>query len=430
MLRTLLTSWLILGIAVGSAAAEGPSVAEAPLSLPQLLAEVRRVNPEILAARKRWEAAQAKIPQATGLPAPKIGVEWEEIPRGTVKLNQATAMYQLLQSLPFPGKLSARRQVAVAEAQVAAAKFKQAEWDVLRHVKETYYHLFQLDRELEIAQEQSLWLDQVAAAAEARYAAGAASQPEVLRAQAEALGASNQRTVLTHRHLAMVAHMNHLLDRPGHASVGHPGPIPLTPVPSDPDALLALAQGHQPELLMFKFAAERAEAAWRLSKRELWPDLETMLELRDPAMGPIGPWDLTLALVLPFWFWTKQRYGVTVALRDRESAEAAYRFMRNELVARIHEHWHEAQAAYATAALCQDGVIPLSRQAVASALAAYQGGRGTFSDVLEALRALGERERTYYEHLVALEQHLVMLEQSVGVPLRAAHEDAQAGGTS
>lgn len=422
VMLSLLTGLLIIQTAVPpwSLAQEVP---EKVVRLQDLLTEARNNNPNLLAAQKRWHATQARIPQAKGLPAPRIGIEFEEIPRGSVKLNQATIMYQIIQSLPFPGKLSLRHQVAVKEAQVAAMAFKQVEWDVLSQLKSTYYDLFLLDRELEIQQETLIWLEQAVAAAQARYATGVASQDELLRAQAEQLEASNTITVLIHRRQAMTAHINHLLNRPAHSPLGKPGAIPLASLSLTPDELFLMAQGNQPELLAFKFSSERSEAAWRLAKRELLPDLETMVELRDPAMGPFGPWDLTLALVIPFWFWTKLRYGVKVALRDKESAQAAYQAMQNEVAKRIHEHWHEAQAAYATAKLCQDHLIELARQVVSSTMAAYQSGRGSFLEVLDALRRLSEQQRTYYRHLVALEQHIVMLEQAVGVPLRPAHQE-------
>lgn len=398
------------------------------LSLPVLLEEIRRVNPDLLAARKKLEAVQARIPQARGLPAPRIGVEFEEIPRGTVKVNQATLMYQLIQSLPFPGKLSKRHQVAVAEAQMAAAMFKQTEWEVTSQLKSIYYDLFLTDRELEIQREQGTWLNQAEAVAQSRYATGAGSQAELLRTQAGALEASNAVHVLTQRREALAAHLNHLLNRPSESPVGRPGNVSLVSVPSTPQELFTQAQEQQPELLAFKFSAERAEAAWALAKRELLPDLETMVELRDPAMGPFGVWDLTLALVLPFWFWTKQKYGVKAALYDKDSAQAAYQGVQNEISRRIHENWHEASAAYATAQLCQESLISLARQAVTSSLAAYQGGRGSYMELLEALRGMKEQERIYYQHLVALEQRVVALEQAVGAALRSGHEQADSKG--
>ena len=424
MFRSKVLTWVAL-VAFASEALTAPlSSAEGTpsLSLPQLLDEARRVNPDLLAARKRWEAAQAKVPLSKGLPAPKIGVEWEEIPRGTIKVNQATLMYQLIQSIPFPGKLSARHRVAVKEAQVAAMTFKQAEWDIVSQVKTAYYDLFLIDREMEIQAEQLLWINQAAASAQARYASGTASQSELLQAQAELLEASNMASVLRHRREAMGAHLNHLLNRPMESPLEHPGPIPLTPARFSLDELVVIAHDRQPELLAFRFSAERADAALRLAKRELLPDLETMFELRDPAMGPIGPWDLSLAIVLPFWFWTKLHYGVRVAVFDKASAQAAARAMENEITRRIHEHWHQAASAHQTAKVSQDGLIPLGTQAVTGALAAYQSGRGSFMELSAALRALGERKRTYFQQLVALEQHLVMLEQSVGVSLRTKED--------
>ena len=59
---------------------------------------------------------------------------------------------------------------------------------------------------------------------------------------------------------------------------------------------------------------------------------------------------------------------------------------------------------------------------MASAFAAYQSGRGSFSELLGALRRLSESKRTSAEQLVELEQHVVMLEETTGIPLRAAHD--------
>lgn len=394
---------------------------ELSLRLPDLLAELRRANPDLQAARKQVEAMQAKIPAARGLPAPRIGVEFEEIPRGTFKVNQATVIYSLLQSIPFPGKLSLRHQVAVAQAQRTAAAFKKTELDLTTQLKTAYYDLFLIDRELEIQREQQIWLDQALESARVRYGTGGISQGELLRVQSEALEAVNQAQVLAHRRRGLEAHLNHLLNRPVDGPVGGVGEIALEPVPSDPAGLTARALENQPELLVFKFSSEKAQADWKLAKRELLPDLETMVELRDPAMGPVGPWDLTLALVLPFWFWTKQKYGVRVALADKESAEAAFQGARNEAARQVHENWHEAKAAYDTAKLCKDSLIPLASQTVSSEMALYQSGKSSFMELLDALRTLAERRRTYYQHLAGLEQRIILLEQAVGVALREEH---------
>ena len=50
----------LLPAAAPSASAQGETAG--PFALPQLLQEMRRANPDLEAARKRWEAAQQKIP--------------------------------------------------------------------------------------------------------------------------------------------------------------------------------------------------------------------------------------------------------------------------------------------------------------------------------------------------------------------------------
>ena len=401
------------------------------VSLDQLLEELRRANPDLLAARKRLESAQAKVPLSKGLPAPKIGVEFEEIPRGTIKVNRATAMYQFLQMIPFPGKLSLKAEVALKEAQVVGMMLKQKELELTTELKSAYYNLFLADQESELEQEKQVWLKQAAAVAEVRYSMGKGMQQEVFRLQGELLESNNQIEVLGYRRQALEAHLNHMVNRhPPFAALGRTTPLTLVPVPSSPDQLLAAALENQPELLVFKFAAEKAESAWKLSKRELFPDLETMVQLRDPPMAPIGPWDLSLALVLPFWFWTKQKYGVQVALRDKESAAAAYQAMRNEIGRRIHERWYEASGAYATAHLCEEGLLPLAEKSVSSALAGYQAGRGSFMELLDALRNWSEKKKVYFQHLVQLQQELAMLEQAVGVSLAPSQPIVSSGGRS
>ena len=46
--------------------AADPAGESSPLFLPELIQQLRQNNPDLLAARKRLEAAQAKIPMAKG----------------------------------------------------------------------------------------------------------------------------------------------------------------------------------------------------------------------------------------------------------------------------------------------------------------------------------------------------------------------------
>ncbi|MEW6545262.1 MAG: hypothetical protein AB1411_16860, partial [Nitrospirota bacterium] len=57
-----------------------PAAEEARLSLAGLIEELAQRNPEIKAARKRWEAAQAIVPQVQTLPDPKLQLGYQRMP--------------------------------------------------------------------------------------------------------------------------------------------------------------------------------------------------------------------------------------------------------------------------------------------------------------------------------------------------------------
>lgn len=110
---TVLTS-LLLGLTslvpnvTGSALAD-----EGPLSLSALIEELVAGNPEVKAARQRWEMAQALVPQVQTPPDPTIQLGYQKMPM--VEPFQG-AMYGIGQEIPFPGKLRLKGEVAQRDA--------------------------------------------------------------------------------------------------------------------------------------------------------------------------------------------------------------------------------------------------------------------------------------------------------------------------
>lgn len=97
------------------------------LSLDFLIKEARDNNPEILAAKKRWEASLAWIPQAKSLNNPSVGFSFMKIPKGTLKLDNTMSQDRVLfisQMFPFFGKLSLKGKIAIAQSQMAASEYK------------------------------------------------------------------------------------------------------------------------------------------------------------------------------------------------------------------------------------------------------------------------------------------------------------------
>ncbi|MCA9468389.1 MAG: TolC family protein, partial [Nitrospira sp.] len=79
------------------------------LKLHTLVEEALRRNPDIQAAKRRWEASQAIIPQVQSLPDPSLVLGYQRMP---MLEPLEGPVYGFSQKFPFPGKLGLKGEVA------------------------------------------------------------------------------------------------------------------------------------------------------------------------------------------------------------------------------------------------------------------------------------------------------------------------------
>ena len=94
------------------------------MNLEQLIEAALQNNPEILAARKRWEAFVERVPQASALEDPMLGIGIVNLPTNFSLREEEMTMKELSvsQKLPFPGKRPLMRQMAEKEADAVSAE--------------------------------------------------------------------------------------------------------------------------------------------------------------------------------------------------------------------------------------------------------------------------------------------------------------------
>jgi len=95
-----------------SRAQDPDSVPRNKLMLPELIQEAVARNPELVAARKQWEAATNRIAQARSLDDPILSVQLWNIPQPFKATQADNTIFGLSQNLPFPGKLALKADVA------------------------------------------------------------------------------------------------------------------------------------------------------------------------------------------------------------------------------------------------------------------------------------------------------------------------------
>lgn len=391
-----------------------------PLSLESLIKEAAEKNPELLAARKRWEASKARIPQARSLENPTIGFTFEKIPRNGFQLNNTMADDRMLtfsQFLPLFGKLSLKGKIAVVESQMFAAEYKNKELEVINKVKNAYYDLFMNYKEAELSRESLRLLEGIAKVSGAKYSVGDITQEEVYKIHLEIARLNNNIKNLEQERAAKQTFLNALLSRDPEGELGAPELKEEVSFGKDIRSLYQETLLNQPELLIFSYAIERNKYAKSLAKRSFFPDLMASLTQRGITSGMTGPWDLMLAFSAPLWFWTKQRYEVKEAVANLEEAQATYKAMQNKAFAEVKDLFTKIEVAKNKIALYKADLIPILESSIEVSLTAFGSGKGDFMALLDSQRMLVETKMDYYRVLVEYNMNLADLERAAGTGL-------------
>jgi len=398
----------------------GFSFSQDILSLEPLVKEAREKNPDILAAKQRWEASLARVPQAKSPEDPVLGVEFEKIPRGTLKLNKVMPddrKFSISQMIPFLGRLPLKGKIALIESQMAASEYKNKELEIVNELKNAYYDLFMDYKDIELNQESLAFLENIANIAESKYIVGEVTQEELFKINLEIAKLSNDIVNLKQARSSKQVGINLLLNRDSQSLLGWPQVDEKISFQNSLDSLYRLTLENQPELLMFAYAIERNKHAKDLAKKSFFPDVMAGIVQRGITSGTIGPWDLMLAFSVPLWFWTKQRYEIKEAVANLEVAKAAYEAMKNRALAEIKNLFTKIEIEKTKINLYKASQIPMLESSIQSSLTAYASGGGDIMMLLDSQRMLVETKMSYYKAIVEYNMNLADLEKAVGFEL-------------
>lgn len=389
------------------------------LSLDTLIQEVKNNNPEIKAAKLRWEASLARVPRAKSPDDPVIGFTFEKAKGSPFQLKKTMPedrMLSLTQMIPWFSKLSLKGKIALVESQMMASDFKNKELEVINDLKNSYFDLFMNYKEIELNQQSLNFLENIAKVAEAKYIVGEFSQEELFKINLEIAKLSNVILNLKAMQKSKETKINSLLSRNPESLLAMPVLNEDVNFNKDTNLLYELTLLNNPELSIFSYAIEKNKFEKSLAKRSFLPDLMAGIVMRGLfSGGSIGPWDLMLAFTLPLWFWTKQRYEVKEAIINLDQAQAAYEAMKNKTLAETKDLYTKIEITKNKINLYKTSLIPLLESSIRSSLAAFRSGKGDFMMLLDNQRMLIETKMNYFQALVEYNMNLADLERQTGV---------------
>lgn len=402
-------SLLALGSPTGRTAAEVLTVDDAVrLAVQQ--------HPALQAQQAIIGAAEAELQQARTFPYnPRLEVEGiigHE--RQETRQTTRTVTVKLSQEVPLGGKWRQRTQVASAGRDRAHWDVQNAQRELRKEVKESFYRLVLLD-EKRLLLEQSVDLtQQLVRLAEERYRVGESPQLDVHLARVEVQQVQRQRLDVLSQQTQARASLNRLLARPPDTPVTVRGTLDAPLPPADETLLRLQALQQRPDLRSRQATVAAAQAEVGLAQAERVPNIELGVVFEREVTGPgvKQTFGGSLALALPLW---NRNSGAIAAAQARTRVAALERTALEQTIAtEVAVTMAELQRLQASMQLLQESILPQSQANVGFLQHAFSAGQIGMVPLLTEQRAFVALRHEALETRLAYRAALVALETLLG----------------
>ncbi len=398
------------------------------LDLAELIRMAAKHNTRLGAARSRWLAARERPTQARALPDPMLTYT-EMIEPIQTRVGPLERSVQLMQPIPFPGKLSAAGAVATEHARVKELEYHIALRDVVAEVKVSYAELVYLHRAIAIVEQNQKLATLLSEKAAAAYARQGGEQQDTLtlfdtlKAQSSLAQLAYDKITLEELLEAEKVKINSLLSRRPEWAVGKPRPLAFRPLSAGQEDLFRIARARRQEIQAAVHKIRGAQHATRLARLSQVPDFSIGVQYSfiGDAAGPVsGSGDdavgLRLGFTLPIW-GHKNRAKRAEACYLERAARHEKRAATDDVMARISKVYFRLQNADRLIRLYDGSLIPQAEQALKIAEQWHDTGRDTYGRLLEARMVWLNFQLASQRALVDYEQMVARLEQLVGISL-------------
>jgi outer membrane protein TolC len=410
-----------ISITVQSPSAGAPAQVAQPSSvgLDGLISEALQKNPGVQSALRQVEALRRRVPQAKTLPDPTVSVGWAgNITPFSVQQGDPSSYrgVSASQSIPYPGKLKLRGEIADREAEAAWWDYEAARRKLVADVKSAYYDYFAASKAVEITQKNKDLLQKLSSIAEARYRVGKGVQQDVLRSQVEISLLQQRLTVFEQQQRTAQVRLNTLLFRDPEAPLPSPESFEPATIGHSLDELYTLAREQDTGLQREQRMIERNQYAVNLARKDYRPDFSVgyMYQQRPDMPDMHG---FTVTANIPIFYRTKQREAVREQTEQLASSARSKENRQTELFFTVKQQYLLAKSSEQLMKLYSQAVVPQSSLALESSMASYQVGEVDFLTILTNFTVVLDYQVSYYRELANYQMALANMEPLVGVEL-------------
>jgi outer membrane protein, heavy metal efflux system len=365
-----------LVVSVSSAAQSGV------IELREFLDIVARNNPDLIAANQQRSLAQAGVTTSRAYPNPDIELgagPW----RSRIGPTSGTlGTIGISQTLELPSVRSLRESTAIAGLGVTDAQILATRVAVGYAARGAYYEFRRRAEDERLARENLALLEQIQGRVLKQVAVGEAPRFELVRVEAEALGAQNQLASARLRLDEARATMRRLAGGALPASFDSPGSLPeVTELPRLEKIQEEMLE-NQP--LLKALQAERDRASKRLelerAQRNPAPTLR-LQQSRDPEAR-----QLFFGVSVPLPLWNRREGPIAEAQANVDIASAQIEVQRSQLLRELDSAYARLSIAQRQIDTFESGLLRSAELTLQAAETAYRAGERGFLEVLDAQR--------------------------------------------
>jgi len=398
------------------------SAADLPTPLSALLDEATRNNPNILAARRGWQAATQVPSQVATPPDPQVTVQHVSVgsPRpfaGFTNSDFAYIGFGISQDLPYPGKLKLKGEAAQQDAAVGREKLEAVRRSVLQQVKDAYFQIAYVQQTLEVLDRNGKLLEQIEKIADGRYRVGEGSQQDVLKAQLERTKLLRE---VAHHHELMdtqQAQLIRLLNRPPGSPEISAETLVETPLRYTSNELLEKVRSENPEVTSQQEMVKKQSLQVEIARKDRYPDFSVQYMWQHTGEQSRDYYMLSFSARIPIYRRRKLNPEMNQAVEELNRSRREYESQVQSSYFDVRNQYIAADTASQMLKIYREGLIPQALATYQAGLASYQTGtldfESLFSTFMDVLNFDGEYWKTLMEH----ESALARIEQITGVPL-------------
>ena len=351
--------------------------------------------------RKQGESIQYKA-----YPNPEVSVNREQLNAGTVDYQETT--YMLSQPIELLGQPFLRSRSASKSQKAAELQFKYDRLQLVRQVKSLYAEYWQLSEKLEIYNRALEVIRKTRSSAKARQVEGSFSGLQVQRFNVELSRYRKQRDRVqlnlkqTGDRLATYLFSGQDLD----TEIQLSDSLTVDPINVQEQALVQYALANRADLLALEQLVDASELQYKVEKRDRLPNLNVNFGYKNQSDGAEG-FVIGGSIKLPIFNQNRGNVTITQAQTRSRQTELTLKqqAVRNQVSASyervelVLEQWKSMQ---------QDG---MDQSMLEAAQAAYQEGRYSLVELLDATQAYVDGQTMIYETIA--DYNLALFELNV-----------------